>query len=333
MIFLKLRQAECAMDAGRLDEAFEILRANDIRSHRKGQSLVSQLTDELIDRSESHLRDARPDHAYRDCDKAARLAGNQTRIASLWKRIIHSLPTPAARSQPGNRQSNPTANMHADSTARTVIMSDYRRPSPKVSPRPQTTMKTIELHIDGAGSYIICPSARVTFGAASHHSERPLVRLAVGDMFPTLTIERDEEDYFLTTTTDIQVNRKSTSSHMLQDGDRITASRCRFKFKRPNPSSASAVIDLAGVRVPDSDARQVILMDRSIVIGPTPAAHIRVPHMSDSIILTEHEGRLRCRTELPIHVADSASPRPASDPLPADSYIEIGDLSFVITRG
>lgn len=81
MLILRIRQAEVALADGRLDEAYEIATRDDVRSHRKGQKLATKLAEQFIKRSSEHLADERFDQAMRDCDRAARLAGNQARIA------------------------------------------------------------------------------------------------------------------------------------------------------------------------------------------------------------------------------------------------------------
>ena len=37
---LRIRQAETALAGGRLDEAYELARARDVRAHRNGQRLI-----------------------------------------------------------------------------------------------------------------------------------------------------------------------------------------------------------------------------------------------------------------------------------------------------
>ena len=83
MLFLRIRQAEVALADGRLDEAYDIAMHEDVKAHRKGQKLATQLAEKLIERSSEHLADDRFDLAMRDCDRAARLAGNQAQIALL----------------------------------------------------------------------------------------------------------------------------------------------------------------------------------------------------------------------------------------------------------
>jgi len=54
VLILRIRQAECALADGRLDEVFDIASADDVRQHRNGQRLIGKLIEQLISRSQSH---------------------------------------------------------------------------------------------------------------------------------------------------------------------------------------------------------------------------------------------------------------------------------------
>jgi len=83
VLILRIRQAECALADGRLDEAFEIAQSEDIRRHRHGQRLIGQLTRALIRRGQENLTAGQFQPALTDCNKAEKLAGNTSEIAKL----------------------------------------------------------------------------------------------------------------------------------------------------------------------------------------------------------------------------------------------------------
>ena len=83
MLFLRIKQCEAAIAGGRLDEAFELLRADDVRSHRRGQELTDLIVKRLVERGRGHLAAGRISAARGDCDKAARLAGNLADVSQL----------------------------------------------------------------------------------------------------------------------------------------------------------------------------------------------------------------------------------------------------------
>ncbi len=83
MLTLKLKQAECALADGRLDEAYEVLTHDSVRQHRKGQDLAGRLARALVERGHQHLSSDRIQQALADCNKADKIAGNQSQIAQL----------------------------------------------------------------------------------------------------------------------------------------------------------------------------------------------------------------------------------------------------------
>jgi hypothetical protein len=83
VLILQIKQAQCALADGRLDEAFEIANCAAVRQDRRGQELIGQLACALADRGESHLAAGRLAGALADCNKAEKLAGNLSAIAQL----------------------------------------------------------------------------------------------------------------------------------------------------------------------------------------------------------------------------------------------------------
>ncbi|MFP4145718.1 MAG: hypothetical protein ACLFV3_11305 [Phycisphaeraceae bacterium] len=86
MLILRIRQAETALAGGRLEEAFELLQARDLRSHHRGQQLADRLVEALVARGEAHLTAGRPAEAIRDADLARQVGGNQEAAAGLKAR-------------------------------------------------------------------------------------------------------------------------------------------------------------------------------------------------------------------------------------------------------
>jgi hypothetical protein len=87
VVVLRIRQAECALGDGRLDEAFELLKGQDIRRHRRGQELTGRLARALAARGQEHLAESRLQQALADCNKADKLGGNLSETAELRKAI------------------------------------------------------------------------------------------------------------------------------------------------------------------------------------------------------------------------------------------------------
>src|SRR5688572_22083695 len=83
VLILRIRQAEVALGDGRLDEAYELCQSEKLRSHRKGQALVTRLVRALVKRGHEHLNAARPQQALVDCEKASRLGGALAEVVEL----------------------------------------------------------------------------------------------------------------------------------------------------------------------------------------------------------------------------------------------------------
>ena len=186
------------------------------------------------------------------------------------------------------------------------------------------------LQVDGAGSYLVARERCVAIGSASS-SQRPDVGLMAEPGLPTVNVERIDEDYFLVSPQAVLVNDKPVTRKLLADGDTIALSpRCRLKFTIPSAASTTAVLQLSGTRLPTGDVRRVILLDRTIVIGPGSSAHVRADAIDRPIVLNVHDGRLVCRSDAEVKVDDRLLRR--SEGIPMEGYVKIGAISFVVAK-
>ncbi|HWE96205.1 MAG TPA: hypothetical protein VG269_19735 [Tepidisphaeraceae bacterium] len=107
MLIVRLKQCECAIAAGRLDEAFELVRPAGLRADRRGQELVGHLAQAFAERGEHHASAGRAAEALADCEKAAALSGNTPEVARLRSAVaaLHAAGAEAAaQRQNGRRQ-------------------------------------------------------------------------------------------------------------------------------------------------------------------------------------------------------------------------------------
>ena len=100
MLILRIKQAQCALADDRLDEAFEIAQADDVRRHRHGQRLIGQLARAFIRRGRQNLEAGRLQPALADCNKAEKLAGNASEVAGLREAVCRAI----AQNQQGHQQ-------------------------------------------------------------------------------------------------------------------------------------------------------------------------------------------------------------------------------------
>jgi tetratricopeptide (TPR) repeat protein len=216
-----------------------------------------------------------------------------------------------------------------ESTPATNPKSAIRHPQSEDSEAANMPPRFV-LQMDGVGSFIVFRDARVTVGPISS-SARPMLALMADPNLPVIMIERMEGDYFVRSQTPVEVNGQAVTEKLLADGDRITLSpRCNIRFHLPNPASTTAVLTVSGARLSRPDIKQLILMDRDILIGPYANDHIRTEQLKEPVALFAQNGRLLCRAKESILVDGRGF-----DPnvgLAMDKRVEIGKVSLVVAR-
>ncbi len=201
--------------------------------------------------------------------------------------------------------------------------------SPPARPVGQGVPQRFLLHVDGVGSYLVVRKGQLTIGPASRSNGCDVALLSDSGL-SAVTVERADGDYFLRSEQALLVNDRPVTQRLLADGDRVALSnRCRMRFALPNAASASAVLHLSGTRLPGTDARRVILMDREVVIGPGAASHIRADGLEDRVVLYVRDDALCCRAKEPVMANEAALD--GSGGLPLGAGLRIGPLSMVIT--
>jgi tetratricopeptide (TPR) repeat protein len=505
-LFVRLKQCEVALKAGRLDEAFDLLRSPDLRSHRDGQSLVDRLSRALLDRGRAHLSGGQFEAAAQDCERASRLAGNLPDVVSLraaisdamaerrraeqrrerlatavrrhmdqgqltigqqllaaaapddrlerieselaarratvqsigdrigaelkagsWEAALDSLARldrqvlrhpnvrdlcekatalvvaeagkwiesgrlheagellrrhqqlpgrfiEAERLRDALRQCREAAASieRSDAAGAERLLSGLSGQWPnarwmsdalthvrqlrssmdavlagplgaKRSPLPAEPLNVANgngaehpdqvnfvLHVDGAGSFRVIGVRSVTLGPAS--SSRAVdIAVAADASVPAVTIARSDEDYFVQSQQPVEVNDKPVTHALLANGDRIAVGpRCRLRFRRPNPASATAVLDVIAGRLARGDVRQIILFDREMILGPGPAAHVRVDSLTGPAVLQRGGDGIVCRAADPISI--DGRPADGQTVIKPGIHVNIGPLGLVLVR-
>ena len=374
-------KAEQAMNNGDIEEAMDIARGTAIAQSRNGRAgeMLRQIRTRAIERVRADLEQGRVDRASSLLQRLQPLSKDGTDVAELsdalaWCRqaaqhvmagkpgaalpLLRKVKTvcPSARwldaaiadtkraaeayeeldagplgltaagaSGCGLR----IADCGLESTPTTNPQSEIRNPQSS-DPEAGDMPAKFVLQIDGVGSFVVFRDARITVGPISS-SSRPMLALIADPNLPVAVLERIEGDYFIRSQTLIDVNGQSVTEKLLSDGDRIALSaRCRIQFRLPNPASTTAVLTVSGARLSRPDVRQLILMDRDILIGPYANNHIRTEQVKEPVALFAQNGRLLCRTKDDILV-DGASFDPNVG-LAMDKPVRIGRLSMVVAR-
>ena len=87
LLIARLKTAEHALRDGRLDEAYRLACAADLRTHRRGAAVLASLTDRFFERARSHFQADRFAEALADLGRAERCGGQEDEIAELRKYI------------------------------------------------------------------------------------------------------------------------------------------------------------------------------------------------------------------------------------------------------
>jgi tetratricopeptide (TPR) repeat protein len=180
------------------------------------------------------------------------------------------------------------------------------------------------LIVDGGGSFLLHRGERVTIGRAvsNHPADVPIF----SDLAERhADVAGMDEDYFLFSPREVQVNGKKVTQALLQDGDRVVLGRkAKFTFRLPSRRSASATLDMSdGTKLPD-DVRRVILFRGHAIIGYGRNAHAHCSTARQSLVLFERGGELWVRPD-----SHAESPD-AVQPVPIGKSIEVDGVSFVL---
>jgi len=180
------------------------------------------------------------------------------------------------------------------------------------------------LMVDGGGSYLMHRGERVTIGRAvsNHPADVPIF----SDLAERhADVAGMDDDYFLFSPREVQVNGKKVTQALLQDGDRVVLGRkAKFTFRLPSRRSASATLDMSdGTKLPD-DVRRVILFRGHAIIGYGRNAHARCSTAKQSLVLFERGGELWVRPDGHAEGPDEVRP------VPIGESIEVDGVSFVL---
>ena len=246
------------------------------------------------------------------------------------ERLDHLLGSPLGLLQARSSTATRPAHDDADSLLSAPQLHEiHPMNSPTIDP-PQVAAVLpgrFVLQIDGVGSYLVLRGRRVSIGPVSH-AQQPDIGLIADATGAVALIERAEEDYFIESHQPIQVNDRQVTRKLLVEGDRIGLSpRCRLKFSRPNPASATARLDFSSAKSPNPDIRQAILMDKEILIGSTAAAHVAHAQCTNKIMLTLRNNRLVLRGATATAGGNALGP---DSPLPFNQTISCGPLRLVL---
>ena len=229
-----------------------------------------------------------------------------------------------------NLRTGPLGSLLSTADQDTVVPYEATADTPRSKPPMQVyeatpvLPETFLLHLDGTGSVLVTRKSSVSIGTQGR-SRRVDVPIQGQLGLPTMNIERMDEDYFFTSDQAVTINGKQTTSTLLSGQEQMRIGRRgSMQFSLPNAASTSAVLDFAGVRLGTGNARRVILMDDSLVIGPQPSAHIQSLSLERAMVVHWKDGTLKIRPLSRMFEADGAT-------IALDRSHDIDGLSLVVT--
>jgi len=151
------------------------------------------------------------------------------------------------------------------------------------------------LLVDGGGSYLVIRKDRVSIGRAA--STQPADVPLFSDLAEYhAEIARIEDDYFLFSPHDVEVDGFRGRQHLLRDGSRIVLGRrAKLTFRIPSRRSPSAVLDVSDSSKLPNDVRRVVLFKDSALIGHGPGSHMLCNSGGSELLLFERGGRFHIR--------------------------------------
>jgi hypothetical protein len=181
------------------------------------------------------------------------------------------------------------------------------------------------LLVDGGGSYLILREGKASIGRSAADDPAD-VGLHSDIAERQANIARVDDDYFLFSTRDAEVNNRRVQQSLLRDGDRVVlGKKAKFTFRVPSRKSCTAVLELSDTTKMANDVRRVVLFQSLAMIANGPTAHIYCRHAGPTLILFERNGSMWIRAKSDGHVDTEAKLLPLGEP------VEIGGVSLVLS--
>ncbi len=199
----------------------------------------------------------------------------------------------------------------------TVALSD-RTPAGEVLPSRLLVL------VDGGGSYLLLRKDRIAVGRAVSQNPADIpIRSDLAERHAE--IARAEDDYFLFSSRDIDIDGRATRHHLLRNGDRVTLARnARFTFRMPHRQSPSGLLDMSSSTHMPNDVRRVVLFRQTAMMGFGKNVHIMCNTAVHDLILFERNGRLWVRPQRNGRIDTEATP------VEIGTQMELFNISFIV---
>lgn len=194
------------------------------------------------------------------------------------------------------------------------------------------------LWVDGVAGFLVCTGPRVTFGQAVLEGGPVDVPLFADVSRIHAELSRDGEGFLIEAgkaaatagPRTLLVNGKDVSRSVLNPGDRITlGATCQFQFHRPVAVSGTARLELTSGHRLVHAVEGVLLMANEVILGPADGAHVRVPGVTERVLLYRSKDGLCVRVPGG-KVLVNDCPHAERAPLPLPATVEADGVTFAV---
>ena len=215
----------------------------------------------------------------------------------------------------GRRQVEPTG-AYAPSLADTVMLKDRAAGA--------TLPNRLLLLVDGGGSYLLVRKDRASIGRAMTQNQADIpIRSDLAERHAE--VARVEDDYFLFSSRDVDVDGRATRHHLLRNGNRVSLTRnARFTFRMPHRQSPSGLLEISSTTHMPNDVRRIILFRQTAMMGFGKSVHVACNSAVHDLILFERAGRLWVRPQRNGRIDTEARP------VEIGQQMELFNISFII---
>ncbi len=178
--------------------------------------------------------------------------------------------------------------------------------------------------VDGGGSYLLLRNDRLTIGRAMTQN-LPDIPIQSNLAERHAEISRVDDDYFLFSGHDIEVDGRRTRHQLLRSGNRVVLSgNAKFSFRMPHRQSPSGIIEIGSSTRMPGDVRRVVLFRQTAMIGFGKNVHITCNTAEANLVLFERAGKLWVRPQR------AGNGDIEAKPLVIGEQMEMGKVSLVV---
>ncbi len=188
--------------------------------------------------------------------------------------------------------------------------------------------RSMQLWVNGVGSFLLAPASSFLIGAAGDRPEGPGLRLLANLHRDHASIHHQGEGYLLRPNGTTAVDGVPIVEPVwLQNGQELQFEESvRIRFRRPTSLSGSACLDFLSDHRPMRRLDGVVLMTEFCLLGPRPHCHIQCPQWEGDVVLMREKDGLGCRSSQQLELIDQ--PGRQANQIPERTPVVGGEQQF-----